>query len=131
MPKNLTTITACDTILVLTLKLEIDMYKRVEELAELPLESAVFHSRAATTHLVSTAQCQYDKTRKVLSLSSRVIGMPQTFHVRSHHTGKIVQFVAVQPGDSLFDEDSWDGEQCIYRPTVAVPNVDHMVIYND
>jgi hypothetical protein len=106
------------------------MYKRVEELAELPLKSAVSHSRAATTHLVSTAQCDYDKQRKVLTLSSRVIGMPHTFHVRSHYTGKIVMFVAVQPGDSLFDEDGWDGEQCVYRPSVAVPNVDHMVIYN-
>lgn len=94
-------------------------------------EAAVYHSRAAATHLVSTAQCDYDKQRKVLTLSSRVIGMPHTFHVRSHHTGKIVMFVAVQPGDSLFDEDGWDGEQCVYRPSVAVPNIDHMVIYND
>lgn len=99
------------------------MYKRVEELAELPLKSAA-------TPLVSTAQCQYDKARRVLTLESKVIGMPQTLHVRSHHTGKIVKFTAVQPGDRLFDEDGWDGEQCIYRPTVAVPNIDHMVIYN-
>ena len=80
--------------------------------------------------MVSTAQCYYEKKSKALSLPSDVIGMPGEFWVRSHHTGKIVKFVAVQPGDSLFDEDSWDGEQCIYRPTVAVPNVDHMVIYN-
>ena len=80
--------------------------------------------------MVSTAQCVYNKTGRYLSLPSEVIGMPPEFWVRSHHTGKIVKFVAVQPGDSLFDQDGWDGEQCIYRPVDALPNVDHMVIYN-
>lgn len=80
--------------------------------------------------MVSTAQCEYKKAGRYLTLPSEVIGMPSEFWVRSHHTGKIVKFVAVQPGDSLFDEDGWDGEQCVYRPTVDVPNVDYMVIYN-
>jgi hypothetical protein len=96
-------------------------------------EAALYRQRsetAATDRMVSTAQCQYDKARRVLTLSSEVIGMPGEFWVRSHHTGKIVKFTAVQPGDSLFDQDGWDGQQCIYRPVVAVPNVDHMVIYN-
>ena len=97
-------------------------------------EAALYQARSeasATDRMVSTAQCDYDKQRKVLSLPSEVIGMPLTFWVRSHHTGKIVRFVPVNPADRLYDQDGWDGEQQIYRPIVAVPNVDHMVIYND
>lgn len=94
-------------------------------------EATVFHTRAATTHMVSTSQCHYDKVRKVLRMSSKVIGMPLTFHVRSHHTGKIVRFVPVNPGDCLYDEDQWDGEQQVYRPVYSCLGVDHFVIYND
>ena len=80
--------------------------------------------------MVSTSQCQYDKTRKVPTLASEVIGMPSTFYVRSHHTRKIVRFVPVNPADPLFDQDGWDGEQQIYRPVGNIPGVDHMIIYN-
>jgi hypothetical protein len=78
---------------------------------------------------VDLKSCEYDKNRKVLKLASESMGMPREFFVRSHHTGKEVRFVAVQPGDPLFDQDGWDGEQCIYRPRGHVPRVDHMVIY--
>jgi hypothetical protein len=101
--------------------------------SELQAEAALYRQRseaAATDRMISTAQCEYKKAGRYLTLPSEVIGMPGEFWVRSHHTGKIVKFVAVQPGDRLFDEDGWDGTQQIYRPTVAVPNVDHMVIYN-
>ena len=74
--------------------------------------------------------CEYDKTRRVLKLASEYFGMPLTFFVHSHHTGKEVQFVPVTPADVLFDQDQWDGEQQIYRPVGNVPGVDHMVIYN-
>ena len=74
--------------------------------------------------------CEYDKTRRVLKLASEYFGMPLTFFVRSHHTGKEVRFVPVTPEDVLFDQDQWDGEQQIYRPLGTVPGVDHMVIYN-
>lgn len=80
--------------------------------------------------MVDLKLCEYHKSGKYLALASEYFGMPAEFAVRSHHTGKVVTFKAVQPGDPLFDEDSWDGEQCIYRPTSIVPNVDHMVIYN-
>jgi hypothetical protein len=73
---------------------------------------------------------EYDKNRKVLKLSSDYIGMPLTFMVRSHHTGKEVRFVPVTPADNLFDPDQWDGEQQIYRPLGNVPGVDHLVIYH-
>ena len=139
-PCNLTINRIWDTILLLTLKLEHKMTRRTA--SERQAEAALYRQRSeasSTTQMVSlspapmfsTSQCEYDKVRKVLKMPAGVLGMPLTFHVRSHHTGKIVKFVAVQPGDSLFDEDGWDGEQCIYRPTVAVPNVDYMVIYND
>jgi len=74
--------------------------------------------------------CEYDNERKVLKLASEFFGMPQTFFVESHHTGKVVRFTTVLPGDKLFDPDQWDGEQQIYRPVGDVPGVDHMVIYN-
>ena len=79
---------------------------------------------------VPLEKCEYDKTRKVLKLASEYIGMPTTFFVKSHHTGKEVRFVSVTPDDVLFDEDGWDGEQHIYRPLGNVPGVDYMVIYN-
>lgn len=74
--------------------------------------------------------CEYDKKRKVLKLASEYMGMPLTFVVKSHKTGKEVRFVPVKPYDFLFDQDGWDGEQQIYRPLGDVPGVDHMVIYN-
>lgn len=79
---------------------------------------------------VSLKLCEYDKSRKVLKLASEYFGMPLTFFVESHHTGKQVRFVPVTPADKLFDQDQWDGEQQIYRPLGNVPGVDHMVIYN-
>ncbi len=81
---------------------------------------------------VSLKFCEYDKNRRVLKLASEYFGMPLTFIVRSHHTGKDVRFVPVTPGDPLFDEDQWDGEQQIYRPVNKdkVSGVDYMVIDN-
>lgn len=80
--------------------------------------------------VISLSVCDYDKSRKVLKMASEYIGMPSTFFVRSHHTGKEVRFVTVNSADVLFDEDQWDGEQQIYRPLGHVPGVDHLVIYN-
>ena len=77
---------------------------------------------------IELRHCEYDKTRKVLKLASEFFGMPSTFFVKSHHTGKAVRFVPVGPEDRLFDQDFWDGEMCIYRPVGNVPGVDHMII---
>lgn len=74
--------------------------------------------------------CEFDKTLKVLKLTSEHIGMPAKFSVCSHRTGKVVEFNVVQPGDSLFDEDQYDGEQQIYRPVEHLNNVEYLVIYN-
>ena len=95
-------------------------------------EAAVYRARseAAKIPTVDLKLCEYDKTRKVLKLASEYFGMPLTFFVKSHHTGKEVRFVPVTPADVLFDQDGWDGEQQIYRPLGNVPGVDHMVIYH-
>jgi len=79
---------------------------------------------------VDLRDCEYNKTRKVLTLPSEYMGMPLTFFVKSHHTGKVVRFVPVTPADVLFDQDGWDGEQQIYRPLESNTNVDYMVIYH-
>ena len=80
--------------------------------------------------VVELSKCEYDKTRKVLKLASEYFGMPLSFYVKSHHTGKLVRFIPVNITDPLFDEDGWDGEQQIYRPYDSAPNVDYMVIYH-
>jgi hypothetical protein len=79
---------------------------------------------------VDLSVCEFNKERRVLTLASECIGMPREFMVKSHHTGKEIRFVAVGPEDKLFDQDQWDGEQQVYRPTSHSCNVDHMVIYH-
>ena len=95
-------------------------------------EAAVYRARtdAAQIPTVPLSRCEFDKERRVLKLASEFFGMPSTFFVKSHHTGKEVRFVTVGESDKLFDPDGWDGEQQIYRPVGNVPNVDHMVIYH-
>ena len=83
-----------------------------------------------TIPTVELNKCEFLKHMKVLGLASEYFGMPQTFYVKSHHTGRTVRFIPVQPGDHLFCEDGWDGEQQIYRPVEPLPNVEYMVIYN-
>ena len=85
----------------------------------------------AQIQTVDLSQCQYDKASKVLKMSSEFIGMPAQFFMFSHHTGKTVRFVAIDCYDTLYDEDGWDGEMCIYRPMGHVPNVDHLIIYSE
>ncbi len=78
--------------------------------------------------VIDLRDCQWHSKRKVLVASSALIGMPRQFMVHSHHTDREVRFVAIGPEDRLFSEDGWDGEQCVYRPTSVLANVDHMVI---
>ena len=95
-----------------------------------PALNRAYNTKEREIPLVDLKLCEYDKTRKVLKLASEYFGMPLTFGVRSHYTGKVVRFVPVNPADPLYDEDHWDGEQQIYRPVEHVPNVEYMVIYN-
>ena len=80
--------------------------------------------------IIPLERCEHDKSRKVLKMVSEYCGMPSTFYVKSHHTGRIVRFVPVGPNDELFCQDQWDGEQQIYRPLEWLDKVDHMVIYH-
>lgn len=81
---------------------------------------------------VSTQVCDFNKNKKFLSIASKFFGgtFPNTFFVESHHTKRTVMFYAVQPGDVLFDEDQWDGEQMIYQPAENLKNIDYMVVYH-
>ena len=81
-------------------------------------------------NIVSLKLCEFHKEQKQLRLASEYFGMPAKFQVRSHHTGKLVEFVPIQPGHPLFDEDQWDGEMSIYEPAYPIPNVKTLVIYN-
>lgn len=71
---------------------------------------------------ISTADCFYSTTRKILSIPLRNVSFegrsrfPSRIHVESHHTGRVVLFTQVQFGHPLFDEDGWDGEQMVYVP---------------
>ena len=82
------------------------------------------------TPIVGLELCEFDKERKCLKLASEYFGMPQRFAVKSHHTGRVMEFIPVSYGDPLFDEDGWDGEQQIYRPVEYLDNLEYMVIYN-
>jgi hypothetical protein len=95
-----------------------------------PALNRTYNTKVREIPIVDLKLCEYDKERKVLKLASEYFGMPRTFFVKSHHTGKEVRFVTVGPEDKLYDEDGWDGEQQIYRPLGNVPGVDHMVIYH-
>jgi hypothetical protein len=95
-----------------------------------PALNRAYNKKENEIPVVDLKLCEYDKARKVLKMASEYIGMPSTFFVKSHYTGKEVRFVPVTPDDKLFDQDQWDGEQQIYRPLGNVPGVDHMVIYH-
>lgn len=95
-----------------------------------PALNRTYNTKEGEIPVVDLYRCIYRKEEKYLSLVSEYMGMPLTFGVRSHHTGRIVRFVPVNPADPLYDEDHWDGEQQIYRPVEKLPNVEYMVIYN-
>lgn len=101
-----------------------------DEVLNNPALNRAYNTKANELPVIDLKFCEYDKKRKVLKLTSEYFGMPLSFYVRSHHTGKEVRFVPVTPADILFDHDQWDGEQQIYRPLGNVPGVDHMVIYH-
>ena len=83
-----------------------------------------------TIPTVSLVDCEYDKQRGVLKLTSDVVGMPPALFIQSHVTGRVVRFTVVGPEDVLFDPDGWDGEMQIYRPVGGHANVDHLCICN-
>ena len=85
-----------------------------------------------TSTQVSLRVFEYARERKCLTSPSKNFrgGFPISLSVTSHHTEETVQFSPVQPGDPLFCEDGWDGEQQIYRPIKAIKNVEYLVIHH-
>jgi len=81
---------------------------------------------------VSLRVFEYLPERKCLSSPSKnFLGLfPTSLLVTSHHTEETVHFRPVQPGDTLFCEDGWDGEQQIYRPIRDIKNVEYLVIHH-
>jgi hypothetical protein len=75
--------------------------------------------------------CSWNRQRKELVIASEFCGMPAKVIVRSHHTGKEVLFVPLQPGDPGWDEDGWDGEQQVYKPVDRLQNVDRLIIRHE
>jgi hypothetical protein len=86
-----------------------------------------------TVLAISLKLCSFDTDRKKLSASSSHFGgrFPSRFYVRSHFTDALVEFIPVTEDDPLFDQDQWDGEQMVYRPTTKTKNVDYFVMYNE
>lgn len=79
---------------------------------------------------ISLKLFEYNKAKKRILLASEYVGMPREFTVVSHHTGRKVKFTPITEEHPEFDEDGWDGEQMVYRPTEYIPGVQTCVIYN-
>lgn len=76
-------------------------------------------------------QFAFNKTRKTISLSFDG-SFPSCVLIKSEYTGKTLEFRPVQPGHPAFDEDGWDGEQCVYAPVFPefCPNVKTVTLYH-
>jgi hypothetical protein len=75
---------------------------------------------------VDLTSCVFNK--KFKSLELQINGYPSKITVISNRTNKAVDFVPVQPGDKWFDEDQWDGEMQVYKPTINLPTVEKLVV---
>lgn len=80
--------------------------------------------------MLTTAQCEFIKARKVLRVTRAVVGgFPQKIEVVSSNTGRKMVFVVdVEAGMA---NEFWDGEMCEYVPVEPLPNVVKLVVYND
>jgi hypothetical protein len=85
-----------------------------------------------TATVISLEYFKWDMERCKLSIGSSHFNdrFPSLLHVKSHITGKVAVFVPVQPGDKFFDEDQWDGEQCVYKELGNISSVEQLVVFN-
>ena len=79
-------------------------------------------------------QFSFNKETKVLSAEASSLGMmpgrfPRSFEVFSPNTGRTVKFEYDQ--EAAEANEFWDGEMVEYRPTIALPNVKTIVVFND
>lgn len=80
--------------------------------------------------IINTADCEFDKARKVLLAKHDLIkgGFPKEVDVLSAHTGKTITFV--YDYEAAEHAEGWDGEMAEYKPSVEGTNVKTLVIYN-
>lgn len=85
------------------------------------------------TPRVSTNVCEWVAERRTLVVSSEAFAgsFPRRVEIESHYTGRVVTFVPVGPGDSRWDEDGWDGEQCVYRASDVTARAETLVIRHE
>lgn len=84
---------------------------------------------------VRLSSCKYDKRMRTLFIALNDLpfkhgasGFPTRIIIHSEKTERRITFYPVRPNDRLYDEDQWDGEQQIYRPSVVLETVDCLVI---
>ncbi len=84
------------------------------------------------TEKLPLSLCDFNKKTTRLLCASEYFagGFPREIDVVSHYTGTVVKFKPVQPGHPEWDEDGWDGEQCVYAPVENVPNVKTLTVYH-
>lgn len=73
------------------------------------------------------------KTRNLMVKSDAFKGrFPWEVQIESASTGRVVRFVPVEPGDTDFDQDQWDGEMCIYKTAPGEEEVRcrRMIVYH-
>jgi cobalt-zinc-cadmium efflux system membrane fusion protein len=97
---------------------------------EVELSVARAELRAATDQLrlIGLTNPLIERLRETGALASEVA-------ITANRTGivverKVSQGQVAQPGDPLFCEDGWDGEQQIYRPIRDIKNVEYLVIHH-
>lgn len=69
------------------------------------------------TARASLRDLDWDPQRRYLLGYSELFAgaFPDKVLVTSHHTGREIMFLPINPDHPLFDEDGWDGEQQIYQ----------------
>lgn len=84
-------------------------------------------------NIIPLKKCYWNKEQRFISVVSEFFSgsFPKTVTIESERTGVQMTFVPVQPGDYFFDEDSWDGEQMIYKPTTQNPKVNRLIVYHE
>lgn len=79
--------------------------------------------------MIQTSDCEWKRERETLVHAFGDGSFPRQMRVQSAHTGLVVSFVPVQPGDPMFDEDGWDGEQMIYRSADVTTRARYLVLH--
>ena len=89
--------------------------------ADRQAEAARYRQMSDEAHVstVGLELCHYKAHCGKLELSTAHTNdrLPASIFIQSHRTGRVVRFSKVTETDPLFDQDQWDGEQQVYRPS--------------